>query len=227
MAYSKLADLPVQYGLYTSFVGAICYWIFGSSKDINIGPVAVASIITGAILADVANEHPAESKEALAGALAMLAGGVLTGLGLLRLGWIVDLISLPAVSAFITGSAVTICFGQVPVMLGMRGISGRDPAFIIGLNTLKHLDRVRIDAALGLTSLLMLYGMKWACAWLAKKRPQLAKVLFFTSTLRTVLTLFIYTVISFVLTRNRMDDPVVRVLGHVPRGKFFTGLILY
>src|ERR1700744_1004968 len=105
MAYSKLADLPVQYGLYTSFVGAICYWIFGSSKDINIGPVAVASIITGAILADVANEHPAESKEVLAGTIAMMAGAIMTVLGLLRLGWLVDLRAGPAGALGITGSA--------------------------------------------------------------------------------------------------------------------------
>jgi solute carrier family 26 (sodium-independent sulfate anion transporter), member 11 len=218
MAYSKLADLPVQYGLYTSFVGAVCYWIFGSSKDINIGPVAVASIVTGAILTNVTNEHPAHAKEVLAGTLAMLAGGFMTGLGLLRMGWIVDLVSLPAVSAFITGSAITICFGQIPIMMGMKGISGRDPAFTIGLNILKHTDRIRIDAALGLTSLLMLYLIKWACTWAAKKRPNLARVLFFVSTLRTVSTLFVYTVISYILNRNRKDDPLVRVLGFIPRG---------
>jgi solute carrier family 26 (sodium-independent sulfate anion transporter), member 11 len=40
MAYAKLAQLPVEYGLYTSFFGALCYWVFGTSKDINIGPVA-------------------------------------------------------------------------------------------------------------------------------------------------------------------------------------------
>ncbi len=84
--------------------------VFGSSKDVTIGPVAVASIVTGAILSEVANEHPVETREALAGTIAMLAGGVITALGLLRLGWIVDLISLPAVAAFITGSAVTNMF---------------------------------------------------------------------------------------------------------------------
>jgi solute carrier family 26 (sodium-independent sulfate anion transporter), member 11 len=218
MAYSKLAGLPVQYGLYTSFIGALCYWVFGTSKDINIGPVAVASIVTGAILSDVANEHPAETREVLAGIISMLAGGVIFAVGLLRLGWLVDLLSLPAVSAFITGSAITITFSQIPVMMGMRGISGRDPAFFIGLNILKHLDRIRIDAALGLTSLAMLYIIKWMCSSVAIKRPKMAKAIFFVSTLRTVFTLLLYTFISYLVNRTRKDDPLFRVLGFIPSG---------
>ncbi|KAF4635044.1 hypothetical protein G7Y89_g3057 [Cudoniella acicularis] len=218
MAYSELAGLPVQYGLYTSFTGALCYWVFGTSKDINIGPVAVASIVTGAILSNIAADHPTESPETLAGTISMLAGGVIFAIGFLRLGWLADLLSLPAVSAFITGSAVTITFSQIPVMMGMAGISGRDPAFFIGLNILKHLNRIRIDAALGLTSLAMLYIIKWICSSVAIKRPKMAKAIFFVSTLRTVLILLFYTLVSYLVNRTRKDDPLFRILGFIPSG---------
>jgi solute carrier family 26 (sodium-independent sulfate anion transporter), member 11 len=115
MAYAKLAQLPVQYGIYTSFIGGLCYWMFGTSKDIAIGPVAVVSIVTAQIVADLAAEHPKEYLDApaLAGILAMMSGVVVALIGVLRLGWLVDLISLPAVSAFITGSALTVTFGQI------------------------------------------------------------------------------------------------------------------
>ncbi|KAE8441536.1 hypothetical protein EG329_004844 [Mollisiaceae sp. DMI_Dod_QoI] len=218
MAYSELAGLPVQYGLYTSFMGALSYWVFGTSKDINIGPVAVASIVTGSILANVAKEHPTESPEMLAGTISMLAGGIIFAVGLLRLGWLADLLSLPAVSAFITGSAITITFGQIPVMMGVSGISGRDAAFFIGLNILKHLHRVRIDAVLGLTSLVMLYSIKWMCSTVARRKPHMTKAIFFVSTLRTVLILFLYTLISYLVNRSRKHDPLFRILGFIPSG---------
>jgi solute carrier family 26 (sodium-independent sulfate anion transporter), member 11 len=220
MAYAKLADLPVQYGLYTSFFGALCYWVFGTSKDISIGPVAVASLVTGSIIGDVLSEHPGAHKETIAAVVAILAGAILCGIGLLRLGWLVDLISLSAVSAFITGSALTITFSQLPILLGIRGVSSRDPAFRVGINVLKHLDRISIDAAFGLSALVLLYVIKWGCSLLAKKRPKMAKTIFFVSTLRTVLTLLIYTLASYLVNRNRRENPLIRILRHIPRGMY-------
>jgi sodium-independent sulfate anion transporter 11 len=219
MAYSKLAQLPVEYGLYTSFFGALCYWVFGTSKDINIGPVAVASLVTGTIIADIQHDLPDQSPVVLASALAMLCGGIICLMGLLRIGWIVDLISLPAVSAFITGSAITITFGQLPVLLGMKGISSRDAAFRVGINVFKHLDRIRIDAAIGISSLVMLYGMKWACGYAAKRKPSKSTLFFFISTLRTVVVILLYTLISYLVNRNHMKTPTFRILGFIPRGK--------
>src|ERR1700753_1795622 len=141
MAYARLAQLPVQYGLYTSLFGGLVYWIFGTSKDVAVGPVAVASIITAEIIANVEQQHPGEniSAPAVASAVAMLAGALVTLLGILRLGWLVDIISLPAVAAFISGSAITVVLGQIPSLMGMNHVSSRDPAFKIALNTLKHL----------------------------------------------------------------------------------------
>jgi sodium-independent sulfate anion transporter 11 len=219
MAYSKLAQLPVEYGLYTSFFGALCYWVFGTSKDINIGPVAVASIVTGTIIVDIQHDLPDQSAVVLASALALLCGGIICLMGLLRLGWIVDLISLPAVSAFITGSALTITFGQIPILLGIRGISSRDAAYQIGINVFKHLDRISIDAAIGISSLVLLYVIKWACGDISKRRPTKATLFFFISTLRTVFVILLYTLISYLVNRNHKKSPTFRILGFIPRGK--------
>jgi sodium-independent sulfate anion transporter 11 len=222
MAYAKLADLPVQYGLYTSFFGALCYWVFGTSKDISIGPVAVASLVTGSIVGDVISEYPDQHKEIIASVVAMLAGAVLCGVGLLRLGWLVDLISLSAVSGFITGSAVTITFSQLPILLGIRGVSSRDPPYHVGVNTLKHLNGISIDAAFGISALVLLYVIKWTCSFLAKKRPNMAKTVFFISTLRTVFTLLVYALASYLVNRHRRENPLIRILRHIPRGTYLS-----
>jgi sodium-independent sulfate anion transporter 11 len=50
MAYAKLANLPVEFGLYSSFMGVLIYWFFATSKDITIGPVAVLSTVTGSVI---------------------------------------------------------------------------------------------------------------------------------------------------------------------------------
>jgi solute carrier family 26 (sodium-independent sulfate anion transporter), member 11 len=220
MAYAKLADLPVQYGLYTSFIGGLLYWIFGTSKDIAVGPVAVASIMTGTIVADLEEHNPGNklSHQLLAGLVAMFSGMVLTLLGALRLGWLVDLISLPALAAFITGSAITISLGQIPAMLGMRKINSRESAIAIGVNIFKHLDRIRIDAAFGISALVLLYLIKWTCAAVIKRKPNIAKALFFVSTLRTVVVILMFTIISYILNHSRKDDPLIRILGFIPRG---------
>ncbi|KAF2663186.1 sulfate permease [Microthyrium microscopicum] len=218
MAYAKLAQLPVEYGLYTSFFGGLCYWVFGSSKDINIGPVAVASIVTGTMLTDLEHEFPDQSKAFLAGSIAMLAGAVVAAIGALRLGWLVDLISLPAVSAFISGSAITITSTQIPVLLGIRGVNTREAAFFVLINTLKKLGTVRIDAAMGIITLTLLYIIKWSCESFSKKRPNLAKKIFFASTLRTVFMLLLCTLISYIINRTHKEHPAFRILGFIPKG---------
>src|SRR6187549_725726 len=76
MAYALLAQLPAEYGLYTSFVGFLLYWAFATSKDITIGTVAVMSTLVGNIVLKVQDEHPEIEAPEIASALAVIAGGV-------------------------------------------------------------------------------------------------------------------------------------------------------
>ncbi len=122
MAYAKLAQLSVEFGLYSSFMGVLIYWFFATSKDITIGPVAVLSTVTGNVVLAAEKKLKGENipKDIVASSLAIIAGAIVLFLGLIRLGWIVDLISLPAISAFMTGSALNIATGQVPAMMGIH-----------------------------------------------------------------------------------------------------------
>ena len=228
MAYANLAELPVQYGLYSSFMGVLLYWFFATSKDITIGPVAVMSTLVGNVVIKARETNPDLNPEDIAIALAVIVGGITAGLGLLRLGFIVDLISLPAISAFMTGSAITIAVGQVSALMGIKLTSGntRDEPYKVIIHTLGGLPSTNLNAAIGLTALLMLYGIRSTFNYLARNQPHRRKLWFFMNTLRTAFVILLYTLISYLVHRNlpnRSKNSAKNltkfsVLGPVPRG---------
>ncbi|KAI1105119.1 sulfate permease [Jackrogersella minutella] len=222
MAYAILAELEPQYGLYSSFMGVLLYWFFATSKDITIGPVAVMSTITGGIVGRAEEAIPEVPGHVVASSLAVIVGAIVCFLGLARLGWIVDLIPLPSIAAFMTGSGINIAVGQIPTMMGMNSkkkrFSTRDATYKVIINTLKNLKYTTIDAAMGLTALIMLYLIRETCTFLAKKYPRREKTLFFISTLRTAFVILLYTAISAGVNLHRRLDPLFSVLGEVPRG---------
>lgn len=117
MAYAILAGLRPEFGLYSSFMGVLIYWFFATSKDITIGPVAVMSVLVGQITARAKVSNPEIPSHVIASALALIAGCIIVFIGLIRMGWIVDLIPLVSISAFMTGSAINIAAGkQFPIL---------------------------------------------------------------------------------------------------------------
>lgn len=218
MAYAKLALLPVEFGLYSSFVGVMIYWFFATSKDITIGPVAVMSTLVGNIVSK-APKNFAYKKEDIASSLALVCGGIVTAMGLLRLGFVVEYIPLTAIAAFMTGSALSIATGQVGSLLGLSGFNTRDATYRVFINILKHLGTAKLDAAMGLTALFLLYLIRWITGtFLPKRYPSHKKTWFFLSTLRTVFTILLYTLISWLVNRGRGKKSLFKILGTVPSG---------
>ncbi|KAG5994037.1 hypothetical protein E4U43_003334 [Claviceps pusilla] len=218
MAYAQLAQLPVEYGLYTSFMGVLIYWFFATSKDITIGPVAVMSQVTGDIVLKAKAQIPDVEGHVIVSALAVITGAIILFLGLARLGWVVELIPLPAICAFMTGSAVNIIAGQVCKLLGIKGVNTREAPYLVIINTLKGLPSAKLDAALGLTALVMLYLIRSICSYLSKKQPHRAKTYFFISTLRTVFVILLYTAISAAVNVSHKTKASFSIIGNVPRG---------
>lgn len=179
------------------------------------------SQLTGGIVADLATALPDIPGHVIASALAILAGSVVLFIGLIRCGWIVDLISLTALSAFMTGSALNIVVGQIPTMMGISGFSTRDAPYLVFIHTLQGLPRTTLDAAMGLTALAMLYILRAACSYSAKRWPKHQRLFFFLSTLRTVFVILLYTLISWLVNRNLPAKAVkFKILLDVPRGEF-------
>ena len=194
------------------------------------------STIVGDIVLKVRDSHPEIPGHVVASALSIIVGAIVCFLGVIRLGWLVDLISLASISAFMTGSAINIAVGQVPTLMGITGFSTRASTYRVVINTLKHLGRTKLDAALGLTALTMLYGIRFIFNQLAKRQPQRRKLWFFCNTLRTVFVILLYTLISWLtnlhLKDHKSSNSPFKILGHVPRGfqdagvpKIDTGII--
>lgn len=218
MAYALLAKLEPQYGLFSSFVGVMLYWIFGTSKDISIGPVAVLSTIVGNVVQAVRESGRDLAPHAIASALCIVSGSIVLAIGLLRCGWIVNLISITCLSAFMTGSAITIAASQLPALLGINGFSNRDAPYRVIINTAKHLSEARLDAVIGLAALAVLYLIRHSLTQAADRIPRRRRLIFFLNTMRTVAVIVCSTFVSYLVNTDRRDNPAFGVLGHVPQG---------
>ncbi|KAJ5316359.1 hypothetical protein N7476_006666 [Penicillium atrosanguineum] len=220
MGYAKLAGLPVQYGLYTSFMGGILYWPFATSKDITIGPVAIMSTVLGSIIPEVQQIYPSIPGPQIAMSITIICGSIVTFMGLARLGFIVDFIPLPSIASFMTGSAITICSGQVKTLLGeTANFSNRGPAYQIIIDSLKNLPSAKkYDAAMGISALVTLYLIRSVCTFCVRKFPRRAKLFFFLSALRTAFIILLFTMISAIVNMHRRDDPAFAIVGHISRG---------
>lgn len=118
LAYALLAGLPAQVGLYASIVPLLAYAVFGTSRTLSVGPVAVASLMSAAALGEVAQQGGTDYLLAAA-VLATLSGVFLTLLGVLRLGFLANFLSHPVISGFITASGLLIAFSQLKHLLGV------------------------------------------------------------------------------------------------------------
>ncbi|KAJ8766015.1 hypothetical protein K2173_020531 [Erythroxylum novogranatense] len=117
MSYAKLAGLHPIYGLYCGFVPVFVYAIFGSSRQLAIGPVALVSLLVSNVLGEIVNPSK-ELYTELAILLALMVGVLECILGLLRLGWIIRFISHSVISGFTTASAIVIALSQAKYFLG-------------------------------------------------------------------------------------------------------------
>ena len=121
MAYAQLAGLPAYVGLYASFLPVMIAALFGSSRQLGTGPVAVVSLMSAAALAPYASYGP-ELLVLYAALLALMIGIIQLTLGILKLGVLVDFLSHPVVSGFTNAGALIIATSQVPKLFGLKGL---------------------------------------------------------------------------------------------------------
>ncbi|GAB3257642.1 sulfate permease [Alteromonas gracilis] len=124
MAYAGLAGVPPIAGLYAAVVGLIVYAALGTSRYISVGPVAIDSLLTAAAVAPLADGDP-DRYLALASLTALLVGLIQVGAGVLRLGALINFLSVPVISGFTSAAALTIGISQLKDLLGLdAGSSG-------------------------------------------------------------------------------------------------------
>lgn len=132
LAYAMLAGLPPEMGLYASILPIIAYAAFGTSRALAVGPVAVVSLMTLTAASSVA---PPGSPAFIAAALilALLSGLFLIALGVLRLGFLANLLSHPVVSGFITASGIIIATSQLKSIFGIKASGDAMPELVHSL----------------------------------------------------------------------------------------------
>ncbi|NXI10411.1 S2611 protein, partial [Irena cyanogastra] len=161
LAYAELAGLPLQYGLYSSFMGCFVYCFLGTAKDVTLGPTAIMSLLVSSY---------AFHQPVYAVLLAFLSGCIQLAMGLLRLGFLLDFISCPVIKGFTSAASITISFNQIKNILGLQGIPRQ--FFLQVYETLRRVGETRAgDAVLGLTCLAVLAGLRAMKSHLPQAAP--------------------------------------------------------
>lgn len=119
LAYALLAGLPAEMGIYASIAPIILYAIFGTSRALAVGPVAVVSLMTAAAIGKIADQGSADYIVA-AITLAFLSGGFLVLMGIFRLGFLANFLSHPVIAGFITASGIIIAASQLKHIFGIK-----------------------------------------------------------------------------------------------------------
>ncbi|KAJ6321705.1 hypothetical protein OIU77_011723 [Salix suchowensis] len=120
ISYASLASLPPIIGLYSSFVPPLVYAMLGSSKDLAVGTVAVASLLISSMLGKEVNPNEnAKLYVQLAFTATFFSGVFQAALGFLRLGFIVDFLSHATIVGFMGGAATVVCLQQLKGILGL------------------------------------------------------------------------------------------------------------
>ena len=196
LAYAMLAGLPPEIGLYASILPLIAYALFGTSRTLAVGPVAVVSLMTLTAASAIAAPGSAEFIAA-ALVLALLSGLFLLLLGIFKLGFLANLLSHPVVSGFITASGIIIATSQLKSIFGIKASGAampellssiaatigttNMPTLIIGVTATAFLFWVRK----GLKPLLMRFGIPPRPSELLAKAGPIAAVAI--STIATIL----------------------------------------
>jgi sulfate permease, SulP family len=169
MAYAQLAGLPPYYGLYAAFLPVAVAALWGSSKQLGTGPVAVASLLTASSLTPLAAPG-SEAFVALAIMLALLVGIIQLTLGAFKLGVVVNFLSHPVIVGFTNAAAIIIALSQVNKLIGVP--MGRSESFmrdiwgVVGLVADTHLPTL----AMGAVAITIIWAIR-------KKAPKLPGVL--------------------------------------------------
>jgi len=213
LAYALLAGLPAQVGLYASILPLVAYAVFGTSRTLSVGPVAVVSLMTAAALAPLA---ALGSAEYIAGAvlIAIMSGLMLTVMGILRLGFLANFLSHPVISGFISASGLVIAASQLKHLLGVQA-SGHN-LLDIGGSLLSAFGDINVP------TLLVGAGTLFFLCWARHGLKPLLEKLGLTARLADILTktapILAVLATTWLAWQFRLDQQGVRLVGDIPSG---------
>ena len=213
LAYALLAGLPAEMGLYASILPLIAYALFGSSRTLSVGPVAVVSLMTATAVGKVAAVGTIDYATA-AVAMAMISGLMLLTMGFLRFGFLANLLSHPVVSGFITASGIIIALSQLRHILGIAGHGDNLLELVSSLaGNLANFNGVTLGT--GIAALLFLFWSRTGLKLLLQRLGLTADTATIVAKAGPVLVILATTLASYLADFNGRG---VALVGEVPRG---------
>ncbi|MCF6273444.1 MAG: sulfate permease [Rhodobacteraceae bacterium] len=213
LAYALLAGLPAEVGLYASIAPLLIYAIFGTSRALAVGPVAVASLMTAAAIGDLAAMGTPEYLGA-AIALAFLSGLMLLLMGFLRLGFLANFLSHPVISGFITASGIIIAASQLKHIFGID--AGGHNLYELAISLWQHAPEINLPTlGIGLFATGFLFWARKGLKPFLLKRgiaPKLAEILAKTGPVAAV------ALTTLVAWGFSLDTRGVSIVGDIPAG---------
>lgn len=208
IAYAGIANLPAQYGLYTAFIGSFTYIIFGTIKQVSIGPTSLMSMITITYL----DGYPVEYVILLT----FIAGSVELLMGILNLGFIVDFISPSVQSGFTSATSVLIIGTQLKSFFGLR--RGNSHNFVDAVYMVfEQRNEIKFeDMTLGICCIVFLTLLKQITN-IKTKNDKIKKSLWLLSISRNAITVVITASIGFYYMSTKGYSPFI-LSGPVPSG---------
>jgi len=212
LAYALLAGLPPEAGLYASIVPIMLYAVFGTSRALAVGPVAVVSLLTATAIGNVAASGTADYISA-ALTLAFLSGIFLTILGFFRLGFLANFLSHPVIAGFITASGIIIAASQLKHILGIKA-SGHNLLELLG-SIFTHLTETNwITVVIGVSATAFLF---WVRKGLKPKLQQLGLSPMMVDILAKAGPVFAVVATTLVVWLFGLDRFGVKIVGAVPQ----------
>ncbi|KAH8123573.1 Alg9-like mannosyltransferase family-domain-containing protein [Trichoderma asperelloides] len=207
IVYARFANVTTAHGLYTSFAGLLLYFFLGSSKNIAVSATAIGSLLMGH------NIHVIISKlgvgmytaEEVAHGITIFAGFICFVFGALKLSRLVGLVPPVAVNAFTTATCIKVMMTQLPVLLGLRGVSTRGPPYVTIIGIFRYISHMRIDAAFGISTIVVLVAFGRLCAIMAKRQTTKKQFWDCFASFRLPITVGLSTIISYII--NHSHDP--------------------
>ncbi len=165
LGYASIAGAPVQVGLYAVPVALVAYAIFGSSRQLVVGPVSTVSVLSGSFLASFGVAGTAQAASYTA-ALALGSGLVLLVAGFLGIGWVAEFLSKPIVTGFVLGLTILVILGEVPNLLGVPTPRGQVVERVGALSgSLSRGDADLATVIVSAVALLVLFGGPRLASW--------------------------------------------------------------
>ncbi|EHK52522.1 SulP family inorganic anion transporter [Allomesorhizobium alhagi] len=213
LAYAMLAGLPPEVGLYASILPLVAYAIFGTSRTLAVGPVAVVSLMTATAVGEIAAQG-SESYLIAATLLALLSGAMLVAMGLFRLGFVANFLSHPVISGFITASGLLIAAGQVKHLLGVPSGGHTLPEIVKSLVANLHVTNLA-TLVIGVGVLAFLYFVRLRLKPLLISlgmKPRLADII------TKAAPVFAVAATILAVTVLNLDEAGVQPVGAIPQG---------